>query len=646
MNRSPFPNCARSSRLFALVAFAFATASAQAQSEARTRGSDKDGATMRVRGHVVDALGDKIAKARVWWSEGDGTRRGEVTTSARGAFRLRVPVGDTPGLRIFVHATAEGRHVGAISVVRRRALIRIEVPLWDAAELRGICVDTDGKAVAGAEVTASYDASRVLQAANFVSAHSADDGRFTLPKVPLGRIHLRAYRAGFAMKQQSLHLRKDEELRVVVPRLAVAQGLAKERKGPPRYTLRALARGPEDARVPALRYAISSFWRGSLQFVPSRMRGGKGDADGRFTIPGVPGFEYVVVPKAPGYRFEPAQIFVRGRGSIEGGASRKKLENEPTRRGLASINDELRFRAHKIETQQAAPLTLRVRLLDPARLGVPHQRVLCRSLDAPGQRVVATSDREGRLSFASPTSAGRRLHLFLLGSRYAIENPNEEISSFREFGSRALLRADAGREHEISLVPGSRVRGVVRRRDGRPAPNQRVALERQNPPTHTPRWSGFRYGTTDLRGRFEFRGLYPLSVPMRVSSRGSAGHESSEIFRIDIKNAVDDVEILVEAPGEMRGRFVDKKGVGVPGALIQIQRYDRKTRRTIDGTILEVLTDRAGRFAHRGLQPGHYRAAASLVEDGDPSTGLPKSELSDFLEVKPAATTRIELVAR
>ena len=94
---------------------------------------------------------------------------------------------------------------------------------------------------------------------------------------------------------------------------------------------------------------------------------------------------------------------------------------------------------------------------------------------------------------------------------------------------------------------------------------------------------------------------------LRVHVSGSAGAGVSKAFRIKSGDDLEGVGVTLAPSGVVEGLILDRKGKPIPGARVQLRNWDLQRGRQKDGGIVEVLTDRNGRYRHLGVEPGgHY----------------------------------------
>jgi protocatechuate 3,4-dioxygenase beta subunit len=173
-------------------------------------------------------------------------------------------------------------------------------------------------------------------------------------------------------------------------------------------------------------------------------------------------------------------------------------------------------------------------------------------------------------------------------------------------GEEGPIRLPAAEQARVQLRPGFSVAGVVRDRDGRPAPGIRVRLTRQYDPRGTP---GYRWAPeirtdepvtfTDEKGKFRIGGALPGKH--RVIAMGPSHGWVVADVEGQAGGEVDGI-VLALGGGAIEGTFRDGRGRPVPDGRVSAfgpKDTQQARTRTID-------LDGRGRFRIAGLAEGRY----------------------------------------
>ena len=115
------------------------------------------------------------------------------------------------------------------------------------------------------------------------------------------------------------------------------------------------------------------------------------------------------------------------------------------------------------------------------------------------------------------------------------------------------------------------------------------------------------YGRTDKDGSFVLRGLRKVDPDVRIFTSGMGGYGHSEPFKLEAGETADNLEVVVKTPASVEGVVTDGNGEPLPGARVWLRDWDFQTGQQRSGSVVEVITDRKGRFRFRGVSPhGHY----------------------------------------
>lgn len=278
-----------------------------------------------------------------------------------------------------------------------------------------------------------------------------------------------------------------------------------------------------------------------------------------------------------------------------------------------------------IRAQPPARLFLSGRLTDAA--GNPQGGETIGTI-SPARGDVATkalTGDDGRFRIESPASRGARVTLCLVGSaRALLEEPYVTVAADPEIPIE--LRA--------APAPHARVHGRILGGQGEPIPLLPIELYEQRTNSMPP-WSPIGWSATDRSGRFEFARLRPTTGRLRVRFSGFLGTGSSEPFVLNLYDDSGDLEIRAVAPPRIEGIVRGADGAPLPGARVWL-RSDHERAEFADGSIIEVLTDRSGRYRHCGVCAGDYWL--ELLTEGTMPRTRPKPVV-----VRPGETVRRDL---
>lgn len=256
------------------------------------------------------------------------------------------------------------------------------------------------------------------------------------------------------------------------------------------------------------------------------------------------------------------------------------------------------FEGRVLETDREAGIAgveLRVR---------PYMQGVWRDIEALAEQVVTTGD-DGRFALESvhPGSI-----LVDLRTPWGAQEQR-----------RIELAGSTGRvTHDFRLDPPASLGGVVRDERGRPVARAIVTVSLEYPrgrpaePVHYGNNPGDRARSvqTDERGDFRFENL-PAGPDLHVTAAARAdgtyrhGRFAESIappikLELDAGEARDDLELLLEATGSLKGRVVDADGDPIDAAIVSGYRTGRKER------WVEVRTSANGEFHVGGVIPGKY----------------------------------------
>jgi protocatechuate 3,4-dioxygenase beta subunit len=522
--------------------------------------------TGTVTGVVVNGLGEPMRAVEVWCvrSPDSGRRLAKGLTDGEGFFVLsKIPVATN---YVRVHSTAPGlsQESAYASIQPGNLHDQVRIRLWDAAPVRGRVVDAAGKPIEGVRVSASNDGARVFGFGAQSETTTDEDGRFTMSKVPLGELQVRAWAEGFLVEQEDLWHAGDRE------------GIVLTLKKGPGVTLDIRVDGiPKDVTGTV---RILPYGRGGYRFLPAPLNGDI-DPEGRYSVAGLPDLEYLVSVSLPDHSLQPRE--------------------QRTKPG--EVRHELHF-----TTVADATNVIRGVLVDGNKKPLAGERLECRAANG-GRRADAVTDARGRFGLSSPLAPGAKAVIYLVNSRYVTAQP----AKGGPFDTRDLhwheFEIDPKSELEIVAQPRSVVEGVLKDEKGRLLPMQRVTLQHAKA-GRTPNWLAFQYGTTDREGRFRFEKLRPPEDQIRVTFGQESIGQSTEPFLVGVGESRTGIELVVTSPGatSLSGVVRDHDGNPVPGARVWLRDFDLQAGKQASGSVIEVLAGRDGRYRFDVVPGGHW----------------------------------------
>lgn len=169
-------------------------------------------------------------------------------------------------------------------------------------------------------------------------------------------------------------------------------------------------------------------------------------------------------------------------------------------------------------------------------------------------------------------------------------------------GATAPLHLDGDLDGvELTLARGMQIAGRTVRRDGTPATGAVVRVS----------WTGgARMSHVDGDGRFAI-GALPSGSVWIVARDPEASSQPRRMVLDEVSpEEAATLELVLDNEGVIAGVVVDRTGAPIEGAQVSGKRLDLAERSGLAASRPE-LTDAAGRFALRGLEPGEYRLAAT-----------------------------------
>ncbi|MFT7536639.1 MAG: hypothetical protein ACI85K_002593 [Hyphomicrobiaceae bacterium] len=456
--------------------------------------------------------------------------------------------------------------------------VYVDIKLYAAARIRGVVKDDAGNPVKGAQVIAAFDhASSLLQRGQLEEATTDDKGYFSLAKVPLGDITVRASADGFEYSQSEVYLRGDREVTVVMQRgkgrdlVVTVKGVPKERLADVSCSMSIHRPYPEPAMI-----------------LPQRLLKGSLDANGEWVISGLPlNVELSMIKvSAPGMHFDKQWQTV-----------------------AAGKNGKVTFELDSSNAPKLAPQvpgnvenpTLHGVLLDEKRRPMSDMQVLVYSTGTDARHAV--TDELGRFASNAKYTPGARIS-------FSIHNPDwvllDDEPSYYRPSQTVRIEYVTDMVATLTATPATKFSGKVTASRGVDVAGLLVVLESAEPGSGS---AGTRMtlgrATTDIDGKFLIEGLPSLKEPAWFVISGMRGVGTAGPYKTKGKQLVKNVRLKLRKPVMVTGTAVDKKGDPIPGARIRlIKPNGRSGRLSYFG--LDTLTDAEGRFAFCGMQPDEY----------------------------------------
>ena len=498
------------------------------------------------------------------------TREGEVLAEldAELPHTLVVPRGEE--IRVIVEAPGRARFVRWLTPEGDEEL---RVPLAAGARLAGLVVDDRGEPVSGARVTVSRDG----EALPPWEVRTDEEGRFEVDTLHPGEHAVRVSSPGHGSIARSGVSPGGRELRITMERVGSVAGRVVDPEGEPRAGATVVIAG-------------SGLW-------PARRT--ETDEEGRFRWPDVPPGVYELRAHAGDLVAEP----------------RRGLEVEPDTRAFVTftLTHGQTLTGSVIDTDTEEPI-------DGAQITVAAE-----ALDVAPR--AATSDPDGRFA--------------VRGLRPLVHR----VSAWAEgYVPVTALEHAPGEPLVIRMVPGGTLVGVVLDEDRQPVEGATIEVigeDEDHQPVEISGTRGFRGAVfasqlepigvgmalpvtegpipaipiapapttereltplpeveaegalasshlTDEDGRFRIEGIPPGHVQVVARHPGYAPAATARLY-VAAGATRDDLELILAPGGELRGRVVDEREIGVEGVLVEV-RSDREPHPRI------VFTDDRGDF--------------------------------------------------
>lgn len=553
-----------------------------------------------VEGRVLGPLGEPLPNVEVVATHDprDSTVLAKTRTDGEGMFVIgRLPtdrgcivLASLPGL------TTAGDYASLSPTTPHAGL---ELRLWEANTLRGRVVDPQGAPVVDAVVLGTKDYTSFAGAFRPPETRTDAKGLFELPGVPLGDCVVRVWKPGFLLREHELVATEDKTLEV---QLAPGEGTQ----------LAVYARGLPDEVLAQTTVRIYATRRGSGFSLPSAIEKNSLDANGRFSMQGLPNAEWNVELAAPGYTFDPRSVRTKEGQFVHVLPFVASADGEVTLRGTLRSTD-----GKPLAGQTLISRTERSPSINGGR---------------PGQ---TTTDAEGRFVLQAPLVANEPYSLFLVDSTWALQQPTQGKRGFDlRYGVRWQEKAEPARELALVAAPAAFVTARLVDPDGKPMPFVDTELQGYRENVHPP-WGAAAYATSRRDGTLEFPGVHGSDIDLRVHASGAGGTGESEPFRL-AAGTRHEVQVVVQRPGMVRGTVMDQAGKPIVGARITLSNWNTTTGQQTDGGWSNVPSDRNGRFVFTGVAPGGHRVGANRHEIHGKGAG-------EIFDVAAGATVAVEL---
>jgi len=565
--------------------------------------------SMRLEGRVVDLRGEPVPAAEVWVTSGEGAERWWHSTAVGSGPALARTVADGEGCFVVahlpdvgpwdVHATAPGRSRGRMLVRQRDAGLVLR--LHDAAAVHSVLRDRSGRPVAGAVVQA-WIGTRVLQGVAD-EARTGDDGGFVLAKVPFAPVTVQACVPGEGIARMWL-LRPDE----VPPAFAPTEAAV--------GTLRIHVAGVDADDLASIRLELWADGQGMLPPPCSRLAP---DRAGNCVVEQLPAGKYSIYPSSTRCSF----ASWRHECDVHAGEQSAEIAAGPVR-------VPPRAWPGRLQGADGEPIAgARLALLPVVR----------RNETWPADETVTGTDGEFRFECDLPT--GTKAVVQVLGDRLTLDQA-KPTTALPDLSLLHLQECEVAPDDPLELRAelACEVRGRLLRPDGRPAAVVEVQLEEQQP-NRTPEWSPFAKTVTGRDGTFVWRGLHRLDRPVRLHSATGLGAVDGAVFALAAAGAkVDLGDLRLERTSIVEGVVHDAAGAPAPGVRVWLREWDFAAGKQKSGSVVEVLTDRAGRYRFTAVPPGG--TWLQVLRAGESIT---LQRAVEPFEVKPGETSTFVLTA-
>jgi hypothetical protein len=268
------------------------------------------------------------------------------------------------------------------------------------------------------------------------------------------------------------------------------------------------------------------------------------------------------------------------------------------------LHRTVEFRVVAQEEQQ-----IRGRLRDAHGKPVPHAHLMCMG-NWPAPNTMAETEADGSFELATHRPSKAAFTLRLAGHALVLDSEVE-----RRYRGVVEGRVSAD-ELSLTAIAPARIRGRMVDAEGRGVANVEVQLRRGSS------YYASMSRCTDAEGRFAFAGLNGRDAEaFRVHVEEEAGFVDGEPFQLVDGGTRELAPTVLRPPAAITGVVHGPDGKPLPGARVLVRRCDATTGIPSDGSRIEMVADRTGRFRFAGLEPRAWRlysyALGSAAEESE-----------------------------
>ncbi len=552
----------------------------------------------RITGLVLDALGNGVPAARI--SVSRYSKRDEVLartlSDTDGMFVVaNLPLDQVRSLHVL--AESKTRCVGstAVQVTNAAPETWTTLRLWDAGTLEIRIVDEQGAPIANALGLARPHRSRILADEASGRGVSDADGKLTMTGLPLGAVEVRAWREGYQLASEMLWLKDTAQLEL---KMSKGDGLS----------LKVRVAGLPERRE--ARVSVAPYERDGSVSLPG-LTPGLMTTNGTWSMSSLPDLEYHVWASLEGFVAQPR--------NYELPAGKDPHDVTFTMQPIGSVR-------------------LRGVLRDATGKPLAGEAVSCGPYNS-GERARGTTDADGRFTLDSTLAQGERAIFELPDPRHTlaqIKDADTYSGGDPNFLGWHEFVVDPTSEYALVAIPTVTIEGKVIDDDGKPLRGRRALLQTSRAGSRA--WTTLRRSSTNIDGAFAFRGAYPMPTAMRVSL-GEQDSAASEPFVAPSGTELRDLVLTAVPLGIVEGVLADAQGQPLVGARVWLRNVDPLTGRQKDGSMIEILSDREGRYRFIDVEPGGHRVEVRGLM-------LERLAASEAFELGPGATANFDLVTK
>lgn len=462
------------------------------------------------------------------------------------------------------------------------------------ATITGTVTDTLGQAIAGAKVTAKHsDGQRNRWRRGGVESKTDAEGRFEL-KVDFGTRELTANHDDWAESpSQGLELAPGQKVKDIA--LVLRMG----------GTLTGEAFGSDGAPAANRGIQLVAGGMGLFGGTPAGMT----DGAGHFRIEHLDPGAYQVI-------LEPT--------------TEETLELQRSDGGMEQMLSKLKMSSAEIVDGETTHVILGAPPKDPVKItGV----IMNGSDPLDGGMLMVVAEGKQVLASLKPTKVGEDGTFAV-----TVDEPGDYLFFLEGTGGREdgefFETIPEVEEYSLTFeLPLGGLSGRVLARDGSPAVDVRVTLERTDGQRSALAFDGVRE-ETDSNGDFSFEGMAPGGYAIRVGGQnrwgGQAEHGAVVVSGLVVEEdeMLEGIEIQLSGKGSLSGTVTNPDGTPVQGAWI----FVRNESGTLISSQSHVASDATGKFTLSGVAPGEVRVTAS--QDGVVSPGGVHAVVADGLDTE------------